>query len=132
MNLAEYRERLDEVEPLPVRGKVRKAVGLLIEGAGVWAPVGAKAIIQSTDAEHAIHAEVVGFQDDRLFLMPLEGIMGVRPGSLIQVEAGENTVRTGADFLGRVIDGLGSPSYGMLSRGRRTGCHLAERDDYFL
>jgi flagellum-specific ATP synthase len=109
MNLAEYRERLDQIEPLPVRGKVRKAVGLLIEGAGVWAPVGAKATIQSTDAEHAIHAEVVGFQDDRLFLMPLEGIMGVRPGSLIQVEAGENTVRTGADFLGRVIDGLGHP-----------------------
>ena len=109
MNLVPYRERLEEIEPLSVRGKVKKAVGLLIEGAGVWAPVGAKANIQSTDGQHAIHAEVVGFQDEKLFLMPLEGILGVGPGSLIQVEAGRNAVWTGPDLLGRVIDGLGHP-----------------------
>jgi flagellum-specific ATP synthase len=109
LNLTACRQRLDEIEPLSVRGKVKKAVGLLIEGAGVWAPVGAKANIRSTDGERAIHAEVVGFQEEKLFLMPLEGILGVGPGSLIQVEAGQNTVRTGPDFLGRVIDGLGHP-----------------------
>jgi flagellum-specific ATP synthase len=109
VNLAEYQERLDEIEPLCVQGKVKKAVGLLIEGAGVWAPVGAKANIRSTDGQHAIHAEVVGFQEKKLFLMPLEGILGVGPGSLIEVEAGKNTVRTGQDLLGRVVDGLGHP-----------------------
>ncbi len=109
MNLAVYRERLERTEPLPVLGKVRKAVGLLIEGTGVWAPVGAKASIQSMEGHQTVHAEVVGFQDRKLFLMPLEGIVGVGPGSPIRVEAGENTVRTGSDLLGRVIDGLGRP-----------------------
>ncbi len=109
MNLAEYRDRLEQLEPLPVRGKVRKAVGLLIEGTGVWAPVGAKARIESTDGLHTIDAEVVGFQDRHLLLMPLQGILGIGPGSLIHIEAGENTVRTGPDLLGRVVDGLGQP-----------------------
>ena len=112
MNLAPYRQRLEEIEPLSVRGKVKKAVGLLIEGAGVWAPVGAKASIRSVVGDHFVHAEVVGFQEDKLFLMPLEGILGVGPGSLIRVEAGKNTVRTGPDLLGRVVDGLGHPMDG--------------------
>jgi flagellum-specific ATP synthase len=120
VNLVAYKQRLEELEPLSVRGKVKKAVGLLIEGAGVWAPVGAKANIQSTDGQHTIHAEVVGFQEEKLFLMPLEGILGVGPGSLIKVEAGKNTVRTGPDLLGRVIDGLGHPIDGKGSvRGDR-------------
>ncbi len=110
MNLSSLQERLENLEPFLTRGKVKKAVGLLIEGAGVWAPVGAKARIEPRErGQEAVHAEVVGFQEKRLFLMPLEGILGVGPGSLIDVEAGENAVRVGSALLGRVIDGLGRP-----------------------
>ncbi len=110
MNLAVCRERLDQVEALTIRGKVTKAVGLLIEGAGIWAPVGAKATIESLEGEHpAIHAEVVGFKDKKLYFMPLEGTWGIGPGSLIKIEAGHNNVVVGPDLLGRVLDGLGRP-----------------------
>jgi flagellum-specific ATP synthase len=102
-------ERLEETEALHIRGKVSKAVGLLIEGSGIWAPVGAKATIRSADHQRTVNAEVVGFQEKKLLLMPLEGILGLGPGSLIQVEAGQNIVRVSSDLLGRVIDGLGHP-----------------------
>ncbi|MEW6439845.1 MAG: FliI/YscN family ATPase [bacterium] len=109
MNWTVLRERLEGVDPFVVRGKVSKAVGLLIEGTGVWAPIGAKASILSVDGSKRVHGEVVGFQDKRLFFMALEGILGIGPGSLIQMEGGRNVVRVGAKLLGRVIDGLGHP-----------------------
>ena len=109
MNIVRFRERLEEVDSFALQGKVSKAVGLLIEGSGVWAPVGAKATIHSSDSPRTVHAEVVGFQEKRLFLMPLEGILGVGPGSRIEIEAGRNDVRAGPAMLGRVLDGLGIP-----------------------
>ena len=109
MNWGLLRERLETTDSFTVRGKVSKAVGLLIEGSGVWAAVGAKATIRSADHQKTVHAEVVGFQEKKLLLMPLEGILGIGPGSFIQIEAGQNIVRVGPDLLGRVIDGLGHP-----------------------
>ena len=110
MSLAVAKERLEHVEPLSVRGKVTKAVGLLIEGAGIWAPVGAKVTIFPNNIEHdGVHAEVVGFQDKKLFLMPLEGIWGIGPGSLIQIESGGNMIAVGPGLQGRILDGLGQP-----------------------
>jgi len=71
--------------------------------------VGAKAKIQSAEGRCEINAEVVGFQDKKLFLMPLEGIMGVGPGSLVEVTYGQTRIPVGRDLLGRVINGVGIP-----------------------
>jgi flagellum-specific ATP synthase len=109
MNLARLEEHLRKAEPFAIRGKVNKAVGLIIEGSGVWAPVGARASIRSKDGHEPIHAEVVGFHDSKLFLMPLEGIQGVGPGSLIHLESTQDKVPVGEELLGRVLDGLGHP-----------------------
>lgn len=109
MTFSGLTERVAGAEPFIVQGRVQKAVGLLIEGTGSVSPVGAKALIRSLDGERTTQAEVVGFQDKRIFLMPLEGILGVGPGSLVRIESGETRVPVGPAVLGRVLDGLGRP-----------------------
>ncbi len=109
MTFSGLAERVEGAEPFIVQGRVQKAVGLLIEGSGTMTPVGAKALIRSLDGERMTQAEVVGFQDKRIFLMPLEGILGVGPGSLVRIESGETGVPVGRALLGRVLDGLGRP-----------------------
>jgi flagellum-specific ATP synthase len=109
MNWSSLAEQLVEVEPLAVQGKVSKAVGLIIEGSGVRAPVGARATIRARSGGEPIHAEVVGFQERKVLLMPLGGIQGVSPGSLIHLESAKDKVPFGSELMGRVIDGLGRP-----------------------
>lgn len=127
MNLGNLAEQLMEVEPFAVRGKVTKAVGLIIEGSGVWAPVGARATIRSREGGESIHAEVVGFQDRRIFLMPLGVIHGVGPGSLVQIESTKDSVPVGEALMGRVIDGLGQPIDGGEPIREVRGCSLYQR-----
>jgi flagellum-specific ATP synthase len=93
-----------------VKGKVTKAIGLLIEGRGIWAQVGAQAIIHPLDVSlPVVNAEVVGFHENKLFLMPLEGILGIGPESRIEIGTERHVVPVGSGMLGRVIDGLGCP-----------------------
>ena len=54
-------------------------------------------------------AEVVGFRDRQLILMPLGELAGVGPGSLVQSSRGQLTVEVGENLLGRVLDRLGRP-----------------------
>jgi flagellum-specific ATP synthase len=59
--------------------------------------------------DRALSAEVVGFRDDSVLLMPYEEMRGVRPGSLIK---GSNTpplFPVGNRFLGRAVDSFGEP-----------------------
>jgi flagellum-specific ATP synthase len=57
----------------------------------------------------AIKAEVVGFRNDHVLLMPLGTMHGIHPGSTIINRGEKATVTIGASLLGRVIDGLGRP-----------------------
>ena len=57
-------------------------------------------------------AEVVGFRDNRILLMPLGDLRGVGPGSLISATGEPAVVKVGSGLLGRVLDGLGMPMDG--------------------
>jgi flagellum-specific ATP synthase len=94
----------DLVRPL---GKVTRVRGLAVEVCGLAARVGEVCEIHGGGAPLA--AEVVGFADDRLFLMPLGDLDGVRPGSEVRATGRPQTVRVGDALLGRVIDGFGRP-----------------------
>ena len=54
-------------------------------------------------------AEVVGFRDKRVLLMPLGDLSGIGPGSVIIARKSQPIVKVGNDLLGRVIDGMGEP-----------------------
>jgi len=99
---------LRELEPIQVRGKVTNIVGLVVEGHGPGSAMGGMCEIYSKAKKDSIMAEVVGFRDKRVLLMPLGDLAGIGPGSMIVARKSQPLVKVGRSLLGRVIDGMGS------------------------
>ena len=95
--------------PQPQRsGTLVRLVGMTLEARGVMAPLGACCEVVGRHG-HRVEAEVVGFNDKILFLMPFTEPAGVGPGDMVRVMRNSCQVRLGDGLLGRVIDGLGQP-----------------------
>ena len=103
------RERLAHFEPVVADGRIRGLVGTLIEGEGVSVQVGGVCRVLPADGTPSFVAEVVGFRDERILLMPLGEQRGVGPGARLQPAQLRATVPAGEACLGRVLDGLGRP-----------------------
>jgi len=89
-------------------GTLVRLVGLRLEARGIMAPMGSSCEIMSPDG-HRIEAEVVGFNDKTLYLMPLTDPVGIGPGASVRVANDLGTASLGPELLGRVIDGRGEP-----------------------
>jgi flagellum-specific ATP synthase len=95
--------------PLPRRsGTLVRLVGLTLETRGIMAPLGACCEVIGQHG-HRVEAEVVGFNDKTLFLMPFSDPVGVGPGDVVRVMTNSARVQVGDALLGRVIDGRGQP-----------------------
>lgn len=95
--------------PEPTRsGTLVRLVGLTLETRGIMAPLGACCEVVGQSG-HRVEAEVVGFNDKTLFLMPFTDPVGVGPGDTVRVISNSAQVRLGNALLGRVIDGRGQP-----------------------
>jgi len=105
--LKPYSERLAEVPELVVEGKLSRMVGLTLEAVGCRAAVGSRCRIE-TKSGRMIEAEVVGFSDARIFLMPTAEVHGLEPDCRV-IPLGKNSLaRVGFGLLGRVLDGAGN------------------------
>ena len=102
-------ERIQNLNPLKVSGKVTQIVGLVVEGHCPSATVGTLCALIPSGGGPAVPAEVVGFRESRALLMPLGELRGLGPGSLIQVVRDSATLPVGDQLLGRVLDALGQP-----------------------
>jgi FliI/YscN family ATPase len=96
-------------ETLPVRGRVVRTVGLLVESRGPRAAVGELCDLVPAAGGPALALEVVGFRDGLLQTVPLGGTAGIRPGDHVVARDGRAAIGVGPALLGRVIDGLGQP-----------------------
>lgn len=95
------------VDPaIMVRGKLVRMVGLTLEATGCHAAIGSRCHITSPSGQ-VVEAEVVGFGDGRLFLMPIDSVHGLTPDSLVIPVPGTAEVAVGHGLIGRVIDGAG-------------------------
>ena len=94
---------------LPV-GRVSHVVGLTVQSVGPLASVGDLAWIEVRDAAGVkkVPAEIVGFRDNQVILMPVEHLSGIHPGAHV-TPGGSLSVQAGYSLLGRVLDGLGRP-----------------------
>ncbi len=92
-------------------GRVARLRGLAVEATGLRAALGELCRLQT--AEGVIPAEVVGFGDGLVMLMPIGEIAGIVAGDAVVSTGRPLTVRTGAATLGRVLDGLGRPMDGL-------------------
>ena len=95
--------------PQPQRsGTLVRLVGMTLEARGVMAPLGACCEVVGRHG-HRVEAEVVGFNDKILFLMPFTEPAGVGPGDMVRVISNSSLVSLGPELLGRVIDGRCQP-----------------------
>lgn len=102
-----------------IQGRVTRAIGLSLVVEGLVLPMGGLCFIYPDDGAPRITAEVVGFQDNQLILMPFDDVQGVRPGSPVVPAGRPFLVPVGDELLGRVLDGLGRPLDGQPLRVRR-------------
>ncbi|MFH1077494.1 MAG: FliI/YscN family ATPase [Pseudomonadota bacterium] len=89
-------------------GKVEKVVGLIVEGIGPAISIGSICAIQGGSNDE-VFAEVVGFRDNKILLMPFGQIQGIKPGSHICMRSDRPFALVGDRFMGRIVDALGNP-----------------------
>jgi len=104
-----YAERIARVNTVRHFGKVTQVVGMVIESAGPAISIGRLCQIENRDDGGRVLAEVVGFRDNHLYLMPLGPISGITPGAIVTSTSEQLRVPVGRGLIGRVIGGLGEP-----------------------
>ncbi len=100
---------LKQFNPLKIRGKVTKIVGLIIEGYCPRATIGSICELTPLYGGASVLAEVVGFRETVSLLMPLGEMHGLGIGSLIRVLDVQAHIRTDFSLLGRVVDAMARP-----------------------
>jgi len=109
LDFSRYEKLLARINPIRIYGKVSEIVGLMVEGNGPAASIGDVCGIMPENGGTPLEAEVVGFKNGRVLLMPLQSIQGLGPGCKILSLGRKAAVGVGNSLLGRVIDGLGNP-----------------------
>ncbi|OIJ13164.1 flagellar protein export ATPase FliI [Anaerobacillus alkalilacustris] len=91
-------------------GKVSRVVGLTIESKGPQVSIGELCyIIIGKSPKRKVMAEVVGFRDEKVLLMPFTTVHEISPGSLVEATKKPLQVKVGTELIGQVVDGLGQP-----------------------
>ena len=90
-------------------GKIENIVGMTVEASGGKATIGDIGYIYSENANTHIPAEVVGFKENKILLMPYENISGISAGSFIRNTGNRLKIPVGDDLIGKVIDAMGNP-----------------------
>ncbi|WP_297571671.1 flagellar protein export ATPase FliI [uncultured Deefgea sp.] len=117
------------IRPCQPRGRLTRVSGMVLEAVGLRLPIGASCQVMTPNG-HSVEAVVVGFQESRLFLMPIAEVYGVEPGAAVipledfsawepefgkprvaqrRVEDHGRQVPVGWGLLNRILDGLGRP-----------------------
>jgi len=109
MNLAKYHETLAEMDTITQTGRVTKVLGFVVEADGPASRLGSICNIYPKNGLPKVKAEVFGFRDDRMLLVPLGEIRGIAPGNRVVAKEARAQAPVGEELLGRVIDGLGNP-----------------------
>jgi flagellum-specific ATP synthase len=100
--------RLSKSSPYPVRGRIHKVLGPMLEAKGLAVEVGRACHVHLPTGK-TIEAEVVGFRDSNTLLMPVGPTRGIAPGNVVQPLAGPPSIRISDALLGRVLDACGQP-----------------------
>ncbi|WP_024851356.1 flagellar protein export ATPase FliI [Hydrogenovibrio kuenenii] len=105
---SELIKKIPEIPPLTIEGRLTRSVGMTLEVEGTYASIGSRCQIHSL-LHGSVEAEVVGFNGDRLFLMPIGDVQGLEPGAKVTPVPGGIQVGVSESMLGRVLDGTGKP-----------------------
>lgn len=110
VNLKKFTDAIDGCESIKMSGKITQVIGLVIESQGPNVSLGELCYVRSRFAQvEPIPAEVVGFREGRVLLMPIGEMQGIGPGCEVISAQRVLQVKVGPQLLGRVLDGLGEP-----------------------
>ena len=109
INLGRYFHELERASPVQVRGRVKEVVGLVVRASLPQAFVGELCLICNPRSRVPIKAEVVGFRDEDVLLMPIGELTNIGPQSVVDATGTCLTVGVGDGLLGRVLNGVGEP-----------------------
>ncbi len=104
-----YSDAVEGAVTLRQQGKVARVIGLVISSTGPSTSIGELCRILPCEGGEPVLAEVVGFKDRQVMLMPLGDMSGINPGSVVEATGETFCVETGDELLGRILDGLGKP-----------------------
>lgn len=104
-----YLKAASHIETMKLSGKISEIIGLVIEAHGPNVNLGELCYIRPRNRNILIPAEVVGFRQNRVLLMPIGEMEGIGPGC--EVISAQQTLKVpvGPHLLGRILDGLGRP-----------------------
>lgn len=103
-----WHKALHRVDLLSCQGSVVRLSGLTVESSGPRVGIGEICGIHTSNGRRIL-AEVVGFRDGNLILVPLEHFEGIGPGDRVTARSTPRCISLGPSILGRVLDGLGRP-----------------------
>lgn len=106
MNLDKYKD-FSDVQTLTYTGKVSRVIGYTIESVGPIVRVGDICSIETKKGE--VLSEVVGFNGEKVILMPLGNVEGIGIGDRIRSYGNELQIKVGESLLGQVVDWQGLP-----------------------
>ncbi len=104
-----YLEALRSADLARQYGKVRQVIGVVIESLGPNMAVGETCSISYKRTAQPVLAEVVGFRDNKVLIMPLGELMGIGAGSDVVAHGAPLEIGVTDHLLGRVLGGLGRP-----------------------
>lgn len=107
-----FREMIRQVQNADTfsrTGKIENIIGMFIEASGGRAAVGDICRIYSGESGGQVPAEVVGFKNDHILLMPYANMNGISAGNFVRNTGRQLTLRVGPFLRGRIINALGQP-----------------------
>lgn len=108
VDFEKFHSALHAMNLMSCRGSVVRVAGLRVESNGPAVALGELCGIHIRDGRRVL-AEVVGFQNDHLILLPLEYIEGISPGDAVTTRTTPRFITLSDDVMGRVVNGLGEP-----------------------
>lgn len=110
MKTSEVLQWIEKIDPYKRFGKVTRMVGLLIESKGPETSIGDVCYIYTNQKNaQPIMAEVVGFQQENVLLMPYGEAKNIGPGCLVEGTRTSLEIKVGRSLVGKVLDSLGRP-----------------------
>lgn len=110
-DLSRYEALLDKPY-YKVLGQIKRVVGLTMESLGPDVVLEDMCRVVSKDGSTSVLAEVIGFRDDHVILMPYEDMSGIGVGSTVENLGTRFSVKVGDKLLGMTLNGLGEPMDG--------------------
>lgn len=112
MDFEKIQRIINSCDTVYCKGKVEKVIGMTVEATGLNAGIGEICMINSPGGKQ-IMAEVVGFREESVVIVPYEDLNGITPGSYVEATGDTLAINVGDHLKGRILDGLGRPIDGL-------------------